>query len=377
MRRFISILFTLVLISSYFTISAPASADAADYDIPMGHFYTQAAGPGAGANTGFGIMDSGVDDRGQTIKFWSEFKRLGGVAALGYPASNRFLLDGFWTQATQRVLMQWRPELKAVVFVNVFDKLHDMGKDAALQAKYQIPAPVNVDDSGKPFSQVVAERQAYLNANPKIKSHYFSVSDPLQLNGLPTSQIADASGVFDIIRSQRVVIQYWKKSIPGVANAGDVTVGLGGDIAKEFGLVPGFAMIPLPSRDAMLMNLVNTVPVKGYVLFGDNFKRTDNGFEIEKPRTSFRAGEPVRYVAYLAESAGATKLTRIISFVLPDGTEKVVLTLDNNIDNPQATLLAGGINTKTDLMPGVYRFRDMRGSTLLAEGVFGIEAPAP
>src|SRR5579859_4304817 len=77
-----------------------------DRDIPNGHFYTQANGMGGGGTYGYRITDDGG------IAFWSEFKRLGGVDVLGYPASTRFTLDGFTVQATQRVILQWRPDVK-------------------------------------------------------------------------------------------------------------------------------------------------------------------------------------------------------------------------------------------------------------------------
>src|SRR5579862_7739933 len=74
-----------------------AQTAGADFDIPNGHFYTQANG-GAGAQYGYRITNDGG------IGFWNEFQRLGGVNLLGYPASTRFMLDGFMVQATQKVL---------------------------------------------------------------------------------------------------------------------------------------------------------------------------------------------------------------------------------------------------------------------------------
>src|SRR5690348_3822898 len=96
---------------------ADAQIAGGDQDIPGGHFYTQTNG-GAGPQYGYRITDEGG------IGFWSEFQRLGGVTALGYPSSKRFQLDGFIVQATQKVIMQWRPESAQVNFVNVFDKMH-------------------------------------------------------------------------------------------------------------------------------------------------------------------------------------------------------------------------------------------------------------
>src|SRR5581483_6560851 len=91
-----------------------------------------------------------VSDEGG-IGMWSEFQRLGGVAALGYPISQRFMLDGYVSQATQKYILQWRPELGQATFVNVFDRLHDLGQDSALQSSYQIPPPLDpaVFDAGK------------------------------------------------------------------------------------------------------------------------------------------------------------------------------------------------------------------------------------
>src|SRR5947199_5226237 len=115
---------------------AGAQTSGGDQDIPNGHFYTQANG-GAGSQYGFRVTDEGG------IGFWSEFQRLGGVNALGYPASKRFQLDGFVVQATQKVILQWRPEVGQAYFVNVFDKLHDSGKDSALQSQFNIPAQLD------------------------------------------------------------------------------------------------------------------------------------------------------------------------------------------------------------------------------------------
>lgn len=74
-----------------------------------------------------------VSDEGGVL-FWSEFQRLGGVDAVGYPVSERFEWEGFTVQVFQRAIFQWRPETRSVAFVNVFDRLHDLGKDDAKEA---------------------------------------------------------------------------------------------------------------------------------------------------------------------------------------------------------------------------------------------------
>ena len=203
--------------------SAAAAQGAPDFDVPNGHFFTQTGG--------FAVTDDGG------VRFWSEFNRLGGVNAVGYPVSRRFQWDGFTVQVFQRVVFQWRADQNAVTFVNVFDRLHDLGKDDFLLKVRQTPPPRPFADAGKPFDQVAREHLAVLDANPAIKAKFFAaVGDPVQANGLPVSDVVDMGNAF-VLRAQRVVLQQWKQDVPW-AKAGEVTVALGGDIAKEAGIFP-------------------------------------------------------------------------------------------------------------------------------------------
>jgi hypothetical protein len=216
--------------------AAPPAAPP-DYDVPMGHFYSQAAGPG---ETGFNVTDEGG------ILMWSEFLRLGGVDAVGYPVSERFQWNGFTCQAMQRVVFQWRPDIGQVFFVNVFDLMTAAGKDDWLLASRQTPKPSAFDEGGKTWDQIVNMRLAVLDANPAIKTAFFGVvGDPVTMNGLPTSQVTDMGNNFTL-RAQRVVIQQWKVAVPWAA-AGQVTFALGGSIAKEAGLLPLNSPPPLPA----------------------------------------------------------------------------------------------------------------------------------
>src|SRR5437764_1151894 len=92
------LLFILVLLAAL----VPTTSQAAQLDraVANGWWYSQTGVPN---EVGFAIVD---DDQ---ARFWSEFKRLGGVDAVGFPVSQRFVLDGFTVQATQRVILQWRP----------------------------------------------------------------------------------------------------------------------------------------------------------------------------------------------------------------------------------------------------------------------------
>jgi hypothetical protein len=206
---------------------APAPG-ATDFAIAGGWFYTQTGG---GGGRGYAVTDAGG------VRFWSEFQRLGGVQAVGYPASQRFQWDGFTVQVFQRVIFQWRPEVGQVYFVNVFDRLHDLGKDAQLLNVRQTPPPRAFADGGLAWDAVVANHLAVLDQFPAIKAAYFAVvGDPIQANGLPVSDVTDM-GNHLAVRAQRVVYQQWKQDVPW-ARAGQVTVALGGDITKEMGVLP-------------------------------------------------------------------------------------------------------------------------------------------
>jgi hypothetical protein len=205
-----------------------ALAQAPDWDVPGGHFFTQTGGaPGCGY---------AVTDEGDT-HFWSEFRRLGGVQAVGYPASKRFQWDGFTVQVFQRVVFQWRPDAGQVYFVNVFDRLGDLGKNDYLLKARQTPLPRPFPDAGKAWPEVVQTHLAVLEPFPAIKAKFYDVvGDPVQASGLPVSDVTDMGNHF-ALRAQRVVFQQWKEDVPW-AKKGEVTVALGGDIAKETGVLP-------------------------------------------------------------------------------------------------------------------------------------------
>lgn len=216
-------------------LAAPSSslAQPEDFDIPGGHFFTQTGG---GGGRGFAVTDE------QDVSFWTEFRRLGGVQAVGYPISQRFAWHGFVSQAFQRVIFQWRPETRTAAFMNTFDLMSGAGIDDFLLAVKQVPKPLAFNDAGKPFHQVVAERLALLDASPGIRDKYFGApGDPVQFNGLPTSGASDM-GNHLALRAQRVVFQQWKEDVPW-ARAGQVTVANGGDMAKEVGLLPDQAAL--------------------------------------------------------------------------------------------------------------------------------------
>jgi hypothetical protein len=214
-------------------LSPSAGAASLDWDVPGGHFFTQ-----AGGGTGRGYVVSDEDG----VAFWTAFQTLGGVPVVGYPVSQRFSHRGFVTQAMQKAVFQWRPESGSVAFVNVFDDLSGAGKDDWLLEVRSTPRPAPFpDEAGKPFGEVSRIRQAALNARPAMRAIYFAANDPVLQYGLPTSRIEDMGNHY-AIRLQRAVIQEWKIDVPWAA-AGQATVANGGDIAKEGGLWPSTATV--------------------------------------------------------------------------------------------------------------------------------------
>jgi hypothetical protein len=213
-----------------------------DWPIAQGHYYGQTSNA---PRVGFNIINDDSAD------FWTEFQRLGGSPALGYPASRRFMWHGQLTQVTQRAVLQWSPVAGQVEIANVLDLLHEQGFDDLLLRFDQIPPPAEPDEVGLPFETIAERRLHWLDERPAIKKKYCETpgrADPLLLWGLPTSQASNvsATGTVYVVRTQRAAFQEWVDGAPWAA-PGEVTVVLAGDLAKEFGLVPTESIVPEPA----------------------------------------------------------------------------------------------------------------------------------
>ena len=214
------------------SISRIVFADAPDFAVPGGRFYTQ-AGSGVG---GFAIVDDAA--------FWTAFQDFGGVEALGHPASRRFELNGFLYQATQASLLQRDPATGEVRLANVFDMLSAAGFDAWLDAYRQIPLSREwVGDRGLAWPEIVARHLAILEPYPPLLARYRAVPDWIRRYGLPMG-VHELDSVV-VVRGQRAAFQLWKVDVPW-ATAGTVTIVLAGDLAKEAELVPAAAQVPEP-----------------------------------------------------------------------------------------------------------------------------------
>jgi hypothetical protein len=248
--RLIRLLAALVVLALFIPISGPAFADnSADYAISGGWFFTETGG---GNGNGFAVRDAGTDANGHTIKFWSEFQRLGGIATLGYPVAEPYVgSDGFNYQAFQRGILQWRPEIQSAYLSNTFQQLQDAGKDDWLLEVKGIPKPITDDGSGGDYSKAVTIRLGWLTNNA-IKAYFLANPNPstiaswgqdqsITLYGLPMSA-PQQEGPFIVQRFQRFAIQLWTNSVAGMPAPGSVVGVLGGDLVKESGLLPANAV---------------------------------------------------------------------------------------------------------------------------------------
>ncbi len=235
----------LVLVLNLLFAALPLSATHThDRAISGGHFYKQANGFGGRGNLGFSIWNGP-----EGTAFYSAFLRLGGVRTLGYPASRRYEQAGLINLVTQGALLQYHPVLGKVVLANTFEILEKAGLDDLLLAR-GIPEPITDDGSAGDFAKAKATRLGWLT-HDAIKRRFLSAGGEdaaIELYGLPMSK-PQAFGAFISQRFQRVALQYWVEDVPGIAARGDVTSVLGGDLLKEFDLVPAAARLPHLSNE--------------------------------------------------------------------------------------------------------------------------------
>ncbi len=251
----VAVLAALLLVSLNTAVATAQSRGEAlaDYQVVNGHYFTQASGDPDG-DAGFRITDE------NGVNFASEFERLGGVAALGYPISRRFEWDGLTTQATQKAVLQWHPAANRATPVNLLDAFADAGLDSWLEQHAQVP-PQQLfhDETELIFEEVVAARLAYLDGYPALRQAYFAAPDHLERYGLPTAPIAELDSV-RVLRTQRAVLQEWRTWTSG-AQPGQVTVLDVGALAAAGGLIPAVATVALPA-DQTLARLPGSSPVR-------------------------------------------------------------------------------------------------------------------
>lgn len=237
-----------LVICALMLAGAPASARAdepviRDWAIPWGHFYTQTNGIDGNFELGYAVIDD------EAAQFWTWFRELGGISALGYPVSQRYIHDGFVTQAFQKAILMWDERARRVHLMNLFDELSAAGADSFLEVHRFIPqSEAWLEDEGEPWHIVASNHLALLENDPAIKAAYYAERekgrDPITFNGLPMG-IRDY-GFVVVLRAQRRAFQHWKIETPS-SSIGEVVVVNGGDLAKELNLVPVAAQQPMPA----------------------------------------------------------------------------------------------------------------------------------
>ncbi len=354
-RSVLSLLILPVSLGYLFSGSAFAQdpATSPDFDIPGGHFYKQANGQGGSGESGYAIANDSA------APFWDQFQQLGGVDAVGYPASTRFNWNGFVCQTMQKEVFQWRPDTGRVSFVNVFDELTNSGKDDWLLNLRQVPKPFdNSPDTGMSWDAVVQRHLAFLDQDRNIRDRYFSDTDWLDHYGLPQSY-ADFGDLF-VVRTQRAVFQHWKTAQPW-AKAGDVTIANGGDIAKEAGLLPAQALVPQlatgdqsgqpapppiaqpqrASRPSIMLITIDSLSSKHVGVYGNNRIKTPTIDSLAQKGTRF--GQAINVFSQTNPSIASifTSVYPATNGVGVQGQDK----LKDSVDTLAGVLASNGYNT--------------------------------
>jgi hypothetical protein len=227
-RRALQAAVALVVLVALLVSGAPRGTEAAagdDWAIQGGWFYTQTRG-NSPAGTGFAVLDSGG------IPFFDAFRRLGGVDAIGYPVTQRFVLDDAVVQAFQRGVLEWRPET-GVQVSSVTSVLAEAGLADWLTSTYAVPA------AGQPNAELLA-------ANGDIAAAYEAVPNAATIFGRPVA-IEDFGPVVTL-RTERLALQQWKVET-SFAPAGAVIVPNAGDMLGAAGLVPVGAATPARAQE--------------------------------------------------------------------------------------------------------------------------------
>jgi hypothetical protein len=91
-------------------VAMPEPKLPADHEVTNGRFFSQPVSKDG--LSGFAVFDR------DGVSFWSEFRRLGGVEALGYPISRRFDLFGAAAQRFEKGFLRWLPDRREAVLIH-------------------------------------------------------------------------------------------------------------------------------------------------------------------------------------------------------------------------------------------------------------------
>jgi hypothetical protein len=112
----------------------------------------------------------------------------------------------------------------------------------------------------------------------------------------------------------------------------------------------------------------------GVIVFGNGINQET--LAVVTPSQVFPADQAlISYSMALSEPAGATILTIVFAGVSNGGTESFIYKEDINISNPAFTMFANTVDLASIVgnAPGQYVMRALRGSDVLAEGLFTLQ----
>lgn len=237
----LSLVLFLVGVLPLQTVHARVCLPSSNFAVSGGWFFSETGGD---TDLGYVVFDD------SQARFWEAFQSEGGVAALGYPVSQRFQFRGFMTQAFQKAILQWDPARDGINYFNTLDELHLLGLDDFLFNFRQIPHhAVLLEDQGldprraDEFKVIEENHLSILDADVRFRE-VFRGTQWRELYGLPIS--FQDFGPFQTVRTQRQVLQVFR--VEGLGGAvGVVSAANAGDIAKEAGLIPERAAQPMTS----------------------------------------------------------------------------------------------------------------------------------
>ena len=236
------LLVSILALSSVAWAAPPDAQQPLDFPLPNGHFFKQANGLGGVGPTGFPVVNEWFEPPFGPVEFFNTFVNRGGVPQVGYPVGRAFNFEGFITQPFQKLVFQNQPG-RGVFFINIFDIMHNLGFDPFIDAFRLVPPQLDTSpDTGLPFSAVIARHLTFLDGDAAIRARYFADPDPITNFGLPMG-FKDYGPVF-VVRCQRAAFQHWRVTA-GPNPAGIVQIVNGGDLAKELGIFPNFAVTPI------------------------------------------------------------------------------------------------------------------------------------
>jgi len=210
----------------------------ADWDVPQGHFYTEAAPTGAPADAGYVVSDAGG------VLLWRDYKNLGGPAQLGFPISSRYDNGGSTYQAMQASLLRWDADAGFADIFPIFWALAQLQMDDWLAAR-GIPqtAAELLEDPDLP-----AEARLAWLTHPVLRSAFLGPSQNAGIArfGLPMGE-PERFGPYLAQRFEKAVLQLWLDDVPDQPAAGTVSLIQVGDLLAEAGLIPDDALAPQPA----------------------------------------------------------------------------------------------------------------------------------